>query len=178
MIDGHSRGPRAPDKRDIAQMIFFEVAAQWESFCTTAFELEVKQRYSVLRPVARHIMSDIDRTELSGYGSPDKLVERAENLLSKGSPLANFKTKLHPWTYDYLFYAYRIRNFIAHAGVGKGQEDFRKVLGALGINGRTRMGLSAGRFLLDYRDQNNTRWFEALLLNYKEVADYVLSKAR
>lgn len=32
-----------PDRRDAATFIFFEVAAQYESFCSKAFEIEVRK---------------------------------------------------------------------------------------------------------------------------------------
>lgn len=102
MIKGKYRGPRAPDSRNIAELLFFGVASQWESFCTSVFELELKQRYKVHQRVALSMMSSVptdadqpvERFPVSGYGNPYILTDRAEFLLSVRSPWATFQTTL------------------------------------------------------------------------------------
>lgn len=178
MVAGSLRGLRNPDKRDIGQLLFFDVASQWEAFSTAVFELEIKKLYHVHRKVASRMMSSVDEgAQVSGYAHPELIEKRAKAFLAKTSPWANLRTDLGQQTYDYLFSSYRIRNFIAHAGLGKGREDFRKVVTNAGVPTRQRKGLSAGRFLLEYSPRGtNTNWFSTLLSNYERVADYVLKK--
>lgn len=176
MIDGDERGPRAPDKRDIAEMLFFEVAAQWEAFSTAAFEEEVKQRYRVKRITARHIMGHIDNESVRGYGSPKRLVDRAQAMLSESSPLVTFQANV-PQAYDRLFHSYRIRNYLAHTGMGGGRDGFLDVLNALNVPVAQRRWMSVGRLLLDHRI-GGVPLFYVLLRNYVAVADYVLSRTR
>ena len=187
MINGKLRGPRAPDSRNIAELLFFGVASHWEAFCTAVFELELKQRYSVHQRVALSIMSSvpldtdqpIDRFPISGYGNPFLLTKRAEFLLSVRSPWVTFQTVLGPQSFQYLTFGYRIRNYIAHAGAGKGGEDFQKVLNDMHIAQTDRVFMSAGRLLLDYPSANpaSNRLFHLLLSNYQQVADHVLSES-
>jgi len=173
------RALRNPDKRDIAQFLFFDVASQWEAFSTSIFELELKRRYGVRPDVALRVMSDVDgRGFISGYARPDTIRERAEVLLSKNSPWVNLRNALGEQVYKYLFYSYRIRNFIAHAGVGKGKNDFHKLLDELAIPKSERQGLSAGRLLLEYRDSKGKIWFDALLDNYLVAADFIRRNTR
>ena len=54
-VDGNYRGVGNPERRDIAQFLFLDVASQWEAFCTSVFELELKRRYNVQPNVALRI---------------------------------------------------------------------------------------------------------------------------
>lgn len=168
--------PRHPDKRYIAALVFFDMACQWEAFCTNAFELELKQRYRVHHKVALSIMSSIGRTDASGYAEPKTMVERAESMLSVNSPWARLETDLGSQSLTLLKHAYRIRNYIAHAAMGRGGKDFRALVSELHIPARQRKGLSAGRLLLDYGTAPGTHLFEELPSNYLAVATYVVGK--
>ena len=168
-----------PDTRDMAQLLFFDVATQWEAFCTSVFELELKKLYHVRQDIAARLMTDVDgRQVASGYAHPEIIATRAMALLGKNSLWVSLKSRLGDQAYDYLFHSYRIRNFIAHAGVGKGRSDFHKILDHFAIPKRERKGLSAGRLLLDYTDVKGKSWFNALLDNYLLVADYIVKKIR
>lgn len=78
-----------------------------------------------------------------------------------------------------MVYGYRIRNYIAHAGAGKGGEDFKKVLTDMHIPDSERVFMSAGRLLLDYPSGNpvTERLFQLLLTNYHNISKYVLDKS-
>jgi hypothetical protein len=175
---GKHRGLRAPDQRDLAQFIFLDVAAQWEAFCVSVFALELKKLYRVGDSVAERMMSNVDGGRIQGYADPDRLVDRAEALFAASSPWVSLKNDLGAPVINYLTYAQTVRNFIAHAGIGKGRERFHDLLAALNIPKGVRKGLSAGRLLLDYKDSTGKPWFRALLDNYVVVADYVASKLR
>ena len=187
MISGRPRGPRAPDSRNVAELLFFGVASQWESFCTSVFELELKQRYRVHQRVALSIMSSVpvdadqpvERFPISGYGNPYILTDRAEFLLSVRSPWVTFRNTLGNQSFQYLVFRYRIRNYIAHAGAGKGGEDFKKVLNQLHVPAAERVFMSAGRLLLDYPSGNpiTERLFQLLLTNYQDVSRHVLDQS-
>lgn len=58
-MDDKYRGVGNPEKRDIAQFLFLDVASRWEAFCTSVFELELKRRYNVQPNVALRIMGDV-----------------------------------------------------------------------------------------------------------------------
>ena len=52
---------RQLDKRDVAQFIFFEVAAQFESFCNGAFMIEVRHVFDLQPKRAAYIMGSSDK---------------------------------------------------------------------------------------------------------------------
>lgn len=172
---GYQRGLRAPDQRDIAQFIFLDVASQWEAFCVSVFALELKKLYHVHDEVAERMMGSIDGVRIEGYADPDRIAERARVMLGVSSPWANLEQQLGRPAVNYLKYGQTIRNFIAHAGIGRGRTKFHNLLSTLNIPQHSRQGLSAGRLLLDYTDSTRTPWFKALLDNYTAVADFVAS---
>jgi len=97
------RGPRAPDTRDIAQFMFFDVVSQWEAFCTSVFELQLKKLYGVKPDVATRMMTNVDGHGLiMGYGNPKQIKDRAKALLGKSSPWVNLQQDLGPRVYQYL----------------------------------------------------------------------------
>ncbi len=173
------RGLRAPDQRDLAQFIFLDVAAQWEAFCVSIFAIEVKKRYRVRNyAVVERIMGTVDGARPQGYADPARIVNRATVLFGSTSPWTKFAHALGSPVVNYLNYGQIIRNFIAHAGIGKGRENFHGLLAQLNIPIGVRKGLSAGRLLLDYRDSSGDKWFEALLNNYLAVARYIANNLR
>jgi hypothetical protein len=184
MKNGTLHPPRAPDLRNVAELLFFGVASHWEAFCTSVFELEVKQRYRVHQKVALSIMNNVDDAwrkgggQVSGYAHPGNLTKRANSLLSVRSPFVTFKARLGPSTITYLWHSYKIRNYIAHSGMGKGRKEWKDLLRGLGIPSQQRKGMSAGRLLLDYPTGRPDKWFERLLFNYETIADYILDRSR
>lgn len=167
------RGLRAPDQRDLAQFIFLDVASQWEAFCVSLFALELKKMYQVRDDVAERMMGSVDGGRIQGYADPDRIVERARVILGQTSPWVKLERKMGRPVVNFLTYSQTIRNFIAHAGIGRGREKFHDLLATLSIPTKSRKGLSAGRLLLDYKDSTGTIWFEALLNNYDAVADFI-----
>lgn len=168
-----TRGLRAPDQRDIAQFIFLDVATQWEAFCVSVFALELKKLYHVRDEVVERMMGSVDGGRIQGYADPDRIVERARVMLGASSPWVKLERELGRPVLNYLTYSQTIRNFIAHAGIGRGRDKFHNLLASLSIPMHSRKGLSAGRLLLDYTDSTGTIWFKVLLDNYSTVADFV-----
>jgi len=171
--NSHLRGLRHPDQRDIAQFIFLDVATQWEAFCVSVFALELKKSYRVRDAVAERMMGSVDGGRIQGYADPDRIVERAKVILGASSPWVKLERELGSQVINYLKYGQTIRNFIAHAGIGRGRDKFHELLVQLSISKHDRKGLSAGRLLLNYTDSRGTPWFRVLLDNYVKVADFV-----
>ena len=170
--EGHLR---APDQRDLAEYIFFEVAARWEAFCINTFALELRKLYRVRdSDVVERMMTRVDGgVPVSGFSDPRRLIERAEVFLGKTSPWVRLPTIAGHQTIDYLDYARIIRNFIAHAGTSKSRNEFHRLLDRINMPREHRRGLSAGRLLLDYKATEGVTWFEALLGNYGAVGNYI-----
>jgi len=70
--DGSCSALRQPDRRDAAQFIYFEAAAQFETFCNEAFKIEVRYEFEVQPNRADYIMGNIDRgfVGVMGWGAP------------------------------------------------------------------------------------------------------------
>ena len=163
-----------PDKRDAAQFIFFEVAAQFEHFCSEAFLIEVRHEFGVQPQRAMHVMGSSDRglSGVMGWGAPKMLQGRARNLYGKRGFFARLETRLGQTHYQRLGYAHKIRNRIAHSG-GNASKDFNAILGNLGVPVGSRKGLSVGRLLMDYPNGTNAndRWFFRLTGAYRTLVD-------
>ena len=142
---------QSPDTRDVAQFIFFEVAAQFEDYAKKMFQAEVRSRLKVTVAQCEFIMGDADRgldTKL-GWGSPTLLRARGRNLLGEKSFFATVHTQLGTATFNDLVAAHTVRNRIAHSG-GQAQTKFVTHLKGLGIPPAERMGMGCGRFIRDY----------------------------
>ncbi|MGE0503765.1 MAG: hypothetical protein AB7I79_24320 [Rhizobiaceae bacterium] len=163
-----------PDRRDAAQFIFFEVAAQFESFCCDAFLIEVRHVFEVQPQRARYIMGSVDKAlgGVMGWGAPKQLQSRARNLYGQNGFFARLETRLGNATYLRLVNAHKIRNRIAHSG-GNASRDFNAILGQLQVPAASRSGLSVGRLLIDYPSNAlpSDRWFFRLLEAYSELLD-------
>jgi len=74
-----------PDSRDVAQFIFFEVAAKFEEFAKTMFQVEVRSTLKITVKQSPFVMGDPDQglNNKLGWGSPQKLKERGLNLLAE-----------------------------------------------------------------------------------------------
>lgn len=163
-----------PDRRDAAQFIFFEVAAQFESFCCEAFMIEVRHVFKVQPQRARYVMGSVDRAlgGIMGWGAPKQLQSRARNLYGQKGFFARMEARLGNVAYVQLVNAHKIRNRVAHSG-GNASRDFNAILGQLQVPVGSRSGLSVGRLLMDYPSAapQNDRWFYRLLAAYKALAD-------
>jgi hypothetical protein len=73
------------DKRDAAQFIFFEVAAQFEDFVCEAFKMEVRHSLDVSPKRAEYIMGNADRglARVMGWGVPKVVRDRGKHLFGQ-----------------------------------------------------------------------------------------------
>lgn len=158
------------DKRDAAQFIFFEVAAQFEDFVCEAFKMEVRQRLSVSPKRAEFIMGSADRglEGVMGWGAPKTVRDRAMHLFGQNGFFARIIDHLGQADYDRLIHAHVVRNRIAHSGK-KARTAFAGALGQLHVPAAQRQGLSVGRLLTEYPSAvpANDRWFHRFLVSYE-----------
>lgn len=152
---GHSTATSAklnnPDTRDVAQFIFFEVAAKFEDFAKQMFQFEVRSRLQVTAKRSVYIMGDLDNglNNKLGWGSPQRLKERGKNLFGSESFFGALVANLGNSTYEALVSAHTVRNRIAHDG-GAASGKFVSLLEDGGIPKNERQGMSVGRYLCDY----------------------------
>lgn len=167
-----------PDTRDAAQFIFFEVAAKFEDFAKTMFQVEVRSRLKVSVKQSPYVMGDPDQglNNKLGWGSPHRLKERGENILGPTSFFGTLHATLGTATYNQLIAAHMVRNRIAHSG-GQAQMKFVKHLTAEGISTAERQGMSVGRYIHDYpRAASATnKYFFIFLQAYEDFADKALA---
>lgn len=163
-----------PDRRDVAAFIFFEAAAQYESFCCEALKIEVRKTFRVQPKRAVNIMGSSDKglTGIMGWGAPNTLQARAQNLFGKSGFFGRFQEIIGKSAYDMLAHAHRVRNRIAHNSP-KATSEYNKILGQLGVPAKSRKGLSVGRLLMDYPDTSGIgdRWFDRFLSTYEKVVE-------
>jgi len=167
-----------PDTRDAAQFIFFEVAAKFEEFAKTMFQAEVRSRLKITVKQSPFVMGDPDQglNNKLGWGSPQRLKERGDNILGSSSFFATLHATLGPLTYNQLVTAHMVRNRIAHSG-GQAQTKFVKHLTAEGIPTAQRQGMSVGRYIRDYPTgvSATNRYFFVYLQAYEDFADKALA---
>lgn len=167
-----------PDQRDAAQFIFFEVAAKFEDFAKTMFQVEVRSRLKITVRQSPFVMGDPDQglNNKLGWGSPQKLKERGVNILGPTSFFATLHTTLGAATYNHLAAAHMVRNRIAHSG-GQAQTKFVKHLTAEGIPAAQRQGMSVGRYIRDYPAASTAtnKYFFVYLHAYEDFADQALA---
>jgi hypothetical protein len=167
-----------PDTRDAAQFIFFEVAAKFEDFAKTMFQVEVRSRLKITVKQSPYVMGDPDQglNNKLGWGSPQKLKERGDNILGSSSFFAKLHTTLGAASYNHLVAAHMVRNRIAHSG-GQAQTKFVKHLTAEGIPTAERQGMSVGRYIRDYpaAATATNRYFFVYLKAYEDFADKALA---
>lgn len=167
-----------PDIRDAAQFIFFEIAAKFEDFAKTMFQVEVRSRLKISVKQSPYVMGDPDQglNNKLGWGSPQRLKERGENILGPTSFFGTLHAALGAATYNQLVVAHMVRNRIAHSG-GQAQVKFVKHLNAEGIPTAERQGMSVGRYIHDYpRAASVTnKHFFIFLQAYEDFADKALA---
>ena len=163
-----------PDRRDAAQFIFFEAAAQFETFSAKAFRLEVRDYFDVQPKRANYIMGNIDRglAGLSAWASPKVLKGRAQALFGMIGFFARIDVKIGHTSYQRLLHAHKVRNRIAHAD-GNAGKQFKEILGQLNVPQRSRQGLSVGRLLMEYPNNvgQDDRWFYRFIEAYRRTAN-------
>lgn len=140
-----------PDTRDVAQFIFFEIAAKFEDFAKFMFQVEVRAKLQITAARSAYVMGDLDNglNNKLGWGSPPRMKERGYNLFGEKSFFGNLVTELGHPTYKTLVSAHTVRNRIAHDG-GSAQTKFIKLLEGDGIAAAERQGMSIGRYIRDY----------------------------
>lgn len=64
-----------PDTRDVAQFIFFEIAAKFEDFAKFMFQVEVRAKLQITAARSVYVMGDLDNglNNKLGWGSPQRL---------------------------------------------------------------------------------------------------------
>jgi len=166
-----------PDRRDLAEYIFFEVAAKFEQFAKRTLVLEVQKTMGVNRTRAEHMVGSSEgglTPHMGGWAHVSKMKSRAAGLLGKNSTYAKVETLLNNPTAQHLQMAVVVRNRIAH---GKGNDAFTKMLGKapVGLTPAQRKGLSPGRFLVEYPKAAaaNDKWFPVVLRAYQRWAEIV-----
>lgn len=161
---------RQPDRRDVAQFIFFEIAAKYEAFARDMFQFEVRIRLVDSLSRTEFIMGSVDRglQGVMGWASPKQLSERAEHLFGKKGFLAKLRQHVGDTTYQRLSMAHKVRNHIAHSGTAA----YRNALGSMGIPKSARKGCGPGRALIDYpvSASDDDRWFHRFCEAYTEFA--------
>lgn len=166
-----------PDRRDLAEYIFFEVAAKFEQFAKRTLVLEVQKTVGVNRTRAEHMVGSSEDglgNHMGGWAHVSKMKSRATGLLGKNSTYAKVETLLKNPAAQHLQMAVVIRNRIGH---GKGNDAFTKMLGKapVSLTAAQRKGLSPGRFLVEYPKAAaaNDKWFPVLLRTYEAWAEIV-----
>lgn len=157
-----------PDRRDVAQFIFFEIAAKFEDHAKFMFQVEVRSKLKITAARSEFVMGDLDSglNNKLGWGSPQRLKERGYNLFGSNSFFGDLVDNLGQQDYKRLVSAHTTRNRVAHDG-GTAQSKFVKLLEGEGIPANARQGMSVGRFLNDYpttaaaTDRNFFRYLEA-----------------
>lgn len=165
---------RQPDRRDAAQFIFFEAAAQFETFCTEAFKIEVRYEFSIKPMRADFVMGNIDSSLVGvmGWASPKMLQSRAQALFGKNGFFGCMDQRIGQSNYLRLTQAHKVRNRVAHTG-GRASKEFNKILGGLQVPQQSRKGLSVGRLLMDYPATApvEDRWFYRFIAAYRVLSD-------
>lgn len=169
---------RQPDRRDVAQFIFFEIAAKYESLARDLFQVEVRIRLVDSPQRAEHVMGSIDRglQGVMGWASPKQVSRRAVNLFGKQGFFARLQTRLGDTTYQRLMLAHKIRNRIAHSGTS----DYTQALATLAVPKRSRKGCGPGRVLIDYPASAGVddRWFHRFMNAYESFASTAARQLR
>ena len=172
--DGTYSALRQPDRRDAAQFIFFEAAAQFETFCHEGFKTEVRYEFEVQPKRADFVMGNIDRglVGVMGWGAPRVLRSRARALFGQRGFFARLDARLGNTNYIRLTQAHKVRNRIAHTE-GKASKDFKAILDDLEVPAASRSGLSVGRLLMDYPATvpAEGRWFYRFISCYRTMSE-------
>lgn len=166
-----------PDRRDLAEFIFFEVAAKFEQFAKRTLVLEVQKRMRVNRTRAEHMVGSSESgigPNMGGWAHMSKMKERASGLLGRRSTYARIDTLLANPDAQHLGMAVIIRNRIGH---GIGSDAFTKMLGRapVSLSKARSQGLSPGKFLAEHPSTAapDKKWFFLILDAYEKWARIV-----
>ena len=169
-----------PDRWDIAEYLFFEVAAKFEQFAKRTLVLEVQKTLGVNRTRAEHMVGSSEDgipSGMGGWAHVSKMRKRAEGLLGKNSVYAKIEEHLKNPRAQYLQMAVTIRNRIAH---GKGNKAFTDMLGKVPVHlpAHQRKGVSPGMFLAEYPKAaaDDDKWFFRVLKAYETWVEIVKKK--
>lgn len=173
--EGNAVPLRQPDRRDIAQFLFFESAAQFEGFMQEAFVIEARKHFDVMPSKAAYLVGTVDNglRNVMGWGSPQRLAARGTNLFGANGYFGRLHAVLGNQVYQRLVWAHALRNRIAHSA-GDAGDTFTRALQGMQIPARARRGISVGRVLLDYPGgaPATDKWFHRLLQAYEEAVDH------
>ena len=168
----------APDKRDAAQFIFFELAAKFESLMRDLFQFEARIKIVDSPNRVTYMMGTVDNgvDGVHGWASPKRLKTRAQNLFGKVGFFARLPEHIPETTLQRVTLAHKIRNHIAHSGT----TAYRDALSSLAVPARERKGCGPGRLLTDYPKtaSNTDRWFFRFVNAYSEFAEIANKKIR
>jgi len=169
-----------PDRRDLAEHLFFEVAARFEQFAKRTLILEVQKSLRVNKTRAEHMVGSSENgipTSMGGWAHVSKMSKRAEGLLGMDSVYARIETQLKNPRVKHLQIALRIRNRIAH---GPGNKDFTDMLGEqpFNLSKTKRKGVGPGKLLAEYPKgaAPADKWFFRLLDAYDDWVRIVSRK--
>jgi hypothetical protein len=170
---GSARALRQPDRRDLAQFLFFEVAASWEHFARECFLLAVRNHYNASAQKIEFIVGHPDSglKRVFGWAIPKQLMDRATNLIGINSEIARLnRVPMGQRICERLNWAHAIRNNIAHDGTSSA---YRDILRQMNVPAAERKGVGSGRLLLEYPAPVTIgdRWFDRLLWAYEAVAN-------
>ncbi len=163
----------APDKRDIAQFVFFEVAVQFEVLARYLFEVEVRSEHSLLQKDAqlKIKLADDAAKRIHQWGVPRALQARGRDL-AVTKMHAQLQIHLGQVHYEALAMAHRLRNRIAH---GPKNKHFAAVMNwakVPQVPATKRQGCSPGALLLHYpQGKGATRAFDTFMAAFRRYAD-------
>jgi hypothetical protein len=169
-----------PDRRDLTEHIFFEVAAKFEQFAKRTLVIEVQKAMGVNRTRAEHMVGSSEDgipSHMGGWAHVSKMKARSGGLLGKSSTYAKIESLLKNPAAQHLQMAVIIRNRIGH---GKGNDAFTAMLGKapVSLSAAKRKGMSPGKLLVEYPQSASAdkKWFFVLLKAYETWAGIVRTR--
>ena len=160
---------RQPERRDLAEGIFFEIAAKFEAFTRFCFHYCATRRFKVNKPRAEFIIGNIDGgiKRTFAWAEPSTLAARGLRLFGVNGFFGRFNVRVNPQIRKRLKWAHMLRNRIAHDSAAN--EEYKRLATDLGVPTNARGYLSIGRLLMDYPTTGERLFFQ-LLTGYKKFA--------
>jgi hypothetical protein len=170
---GKWRKLRQPERRDLAEGIFFEIAAKFEAFSRFCFQYCATRRFKVDGPRAFHIIGTLDGgiKRTYGWADPNMLATRGINLFGVDGFFGRFNVRVGSAIRKKLKWAHLLRNRIAHDLAAS--EEYIRLAVQLGVPANAHGFMSVGRLLMDYPKVNNRkrRLFFQLMKSYRRFAE-------
>jgi hypothetical protein len=164
---------KQPERRDIAEGIFFEIAARFEAFARFSFQYAVCRRFRLDGTKAFRVMGTLDRgiQGTFGWAAPQKIEERGKSLFGVTGFFGRFAVRVGKKIRDDLKDAHLLRNRIAHEGAAR--KEFIALLGRIGVPHSAHGWASVGRLLMDYPTAatKRKRLFFRILKSYRRYAE-------